>query len=78
MPPAIPIAITGVGAVTPLGSTSIRTVDNFFAGLSGISQLVSAEFADLGVQAGAPCACPIERVLPPHQARRLDRCSQLG
>ena len=78
MPPDIPIAITGVGAVTPLGSTSIRTVDNFFAGHSGISKLISAEFADLGVQAGAPCACPIERVLPPHQARRLDRCSQLG
>lgn len=78
MSPPVPIAITGLGAVSPLGNTAGCTVDNFFAGLSGIQHLDSAKFADLGVQIGARCECPIERVLPPHRARRLDRCTQLG
>lgn len=78
MSPTDPIAITGLGAVSPLGSTAGSTVDNFFSGLSGIQRLDAVGFADLGVQIGAPCDCPIDRVLPPHRARRLDRCTQLG
>ncbi|MBM5827381.1 MAG: beta-ketoacyl-ACP synthase, partial [Cyanobacteria bacterium M_surface_7_m2_040] len=73
-----PIAITGFGAVSPLGSTAQSSSQSFLAGGSGIQSLGCTEFSDFSVQIGGPCECPIERVLPPHRARRLDRCSQLG
>ena len=78
MPVPVAIAVTGLGVVSPLGTTVHDASARYAAGGSGITALEDAAYADLPVRIGAPCACPIERVLPAHRARRLDRCSQLG
>lgn len=72
------IAITGIGAVCPLGTTASESANAFLQGFQGIQRLDQQLLQDLPVHIGAPCLCPIEQILPPHQARRLDRSCQLA
>ncbi len=77
-PLARAIAITGLGAVSPLGDTATASVEAYFRGDHAIQLLESPNFQDLPVRIGAPCRCPIERILPAFRARRLDRATQLA
>lgn len=78
------IVITGVGAVTNLGTDADSTWDAMRAGRSGISKFEGAEFdryagkwsvTAMGqVKNWDPVSCGIEA----REAKRLDRCTLLG
>ncbi len=77
-PPQFPIAVTGVGAVCPLGDTAAAAAEAYLKGNQAIQRLDQPGLHDLPVRIGASCSCPIERILPAYRARRLDRTSQLA
>ncbi|MFJ9924092.1 beta-ketoacyl-[acyl-carrier-protein] synthase family protein [Streptomyces rubiginosohelvolus] len=70
------ILITGLGAITPLGSDVETTWRAALAGHSGVRALDQPWADDLPVRIAAPVTTelPLSRV----EARRMDRCSQLG
>lgn len=72
------VAITGLGAITPIGANVNETWDNSLAGNSGIVK-ISDEWANgLAAQiAGRVAQDPFE-ILDRVQARRMDRSTQLG
>ena len=72
------VVVTGLGAITPLGTDVPTTWDGMKAGRSGIQSLTEDWAAELPARiagwAAADPATLIDRV----QARRLDRCEQLA
>jgi 3-oxoacyl-[acyl-carrier-protein] synthase II len=73
------VVVTGMGATTPLGGDVASTWESLLAGRSGGRKL-PAGWAPmpLPVQIAAPAAVDPVTVLDRVQARRLDRCEQLG
>jgi 3-oxoacyl-[acyl-carrier-protein] synthase II len=73
------VVVTGLGATTPLGGDVASTWESLLAGRSGARKL-PADWAPmpLPVQIAAPAAVDPVTVLDRVQARRLDRCEQLG
>jgi beta-ketoacyl-acyl-carrier-protein synthase II len=73
------VVVTGVGAVTPVGNTAPDSWLALLAGRSGIGRisLFDASPFDVDVAAEVKDFRP-EAVLPPKEARRMDRYSQLG
>jgi len=80
--PSERLAITGWGAVTPLGNDPIATWQGSLAGRSGIRALDESWASDLPAriagQVGYGGADDPTRSLEPLLQRRLDRCSQLA
>ncbi|MCU0528188.1 MAG: beta-ketoacyl-[acyl-carrier-protein] synthase family protein [Cyanobium sp. Prado107] len=72
------IAVTGWGAVTPLGTDVAGTWNATVAGRSGISAIHDPWASDLPARIGGRITADIGAGLEPLQRRRLDRCSQLG
>jgi 3-oxoacyl-[acyl-carrier-protein] synthase II len=72
------IAITGLGVVSPLGSTHPTTWRSLLAGQSGLRSLDPSWSADLPSQVGGVSHFEIHALLEPHRARRLDRSAQMG
>jgi 3-oxoacyl-[acyl-carrier-protein] synthase II len=72
------VVVTGLGAITPLGTDVPTTWDGMKAGRSGVQSLTEDWAAELPARiagwAAADPATLIDRV----QARRLDRCEQLA
>jgi 3-oxoacyl-[acyl-carrier-protein] synthase II len=72
------VVITGMGALTPLGSDVASLWEGALAGRSGVRHI--DEFLggrdDLPVRIGAPMAVSPDTFLERVQARRMDRCSQ--
>jgi 3-oxoacyl-[acyl-carrier-protein] synthase II len=77
--PALPIAVTGLGAVTPLGTGREALWDNLLAGHCGFSPVSSFDTAKFNVHLGAEVQGfepgPYVRALDP---ARLGRASQLA
>jgi 3-oxoacyl-[acyl-carrier-protein] synthase II len=72
------VVITGIGAITPLGSSAPETWKNALAGKSGIVNITGDWTKDLAAQiAGLVLVDPFE-VLDRVSARRMDRSTQLG
>lgn len=72
------VAITGLGAITPIGANVNETWNNALAGNSGIVKLGDEWAEGLAAQiAGKVTQDPYE-VLDRVQARRMDRSTQLG
>ena len=72
------VAVTGLGAVTPLGGTAAELWEGLLAERSGARLLTEPWAESLPVRLAAPAAIdPAER-LDRVQARRLDRSSQLA
>ncbi|MGA1592204.1 MAG: beta-ketoacyl-ACP synthase II [Candidatus Nanopelagicales bacterium] len=72
------VAITGLGAITPIGANVNETWNNALAGNSGIVKLGDEWAEGLAAQiAGRVTQDPYE-VLDRVQARRMDRSTQLG
>ncbi|MGW2520666.1 beta-ketoacyl-[acyl-carrier-protein] synthase family protein [Streptomyces sp. NPDC001617] len=72
------IAVTGLGATTPLGGDVPSTWSALLAGVSGIS-LIDEEWTErLPVRIGARLRVDPTAVLDRVEARRLDRCEQVA
>ena len=72
------VAITGLGAITPIGANVNETWNNALAGNSGIVKLGDEWAEGLAAQiAGRVTQDPYE-ILDRVQARRMDRSTQLG
>ena len=72
------VVVTGIGAITPLGSSAPETWKNALAGKSGIVNITGDWTKDLAAQiAGLVLIDPYE-VLDRVSARRMDRSTQLG
>ena len=72
------VVVTGLGATTPLGGDVASTWESMLAGRSGAQTLAYDWAAELPVQIAAPAAVNPTTVIDRVQARRLDRCEQLG
>ncbi|HET6825553.1 MAG TPA: beta-ketoacyl-[acyl-carrier-protein] synthase family protein [Amnibacterium sp.] len=71
------IAVTGWGAVTPLGADADETWRRMLAGESGVRRLEQDWAADLPVRI-AGTAPSVEDLIPVREQRRLDRAEQLA
>ena len=75
----IRVAITGVGAVTPLGGDAASTWDACRSGRSGIAPITLFDAAALPTQiAGEVKEFDAEAVVGKKEARRTSRCTQLA
>ncbi|MEU5535599.1 beta-ketoacyl-[acyl-carrier-protein] synthase family protein [Streptomyces sp. NPDC020362] len=72
------IAVTGLGATTPLGGDVPSTWSALLAGESGISRIEEEWAERLPVQIAARLRVEPTTVLERVQARRLDRCEQVA
>ncbi len=75
-PPFPPVAVTGLGAITPLGPDVAALTEGLLSGRSGVRLLDEPEFAALPARLGASVDTEgrLERV----EARTLDRVQQLA
>ena len=73
-----PIAITGLGAISPLGESAKSTVAAYLRGDQAIQVLKGQDVDDFAVRIGAPVSSPIEEFFPAHRSRRLDRATQFA
>jgi 3-oxoacyl-[acyl-carrier-protein] synthase II len=73
---AAPVAVTGLGAVTPLGPDVAALWDGLLTGQSGVRLLDDPVFADAPVRLAA--TCDIDGRLDRVEARVLDRVQQLA
>ncbi|HEU0131109.1 MAG TPA: beta-ketoacyl-ACP synthase II [Mycobacteriales bacterium] len=74
----MPVYITGIGAVTPVGDTAAETWRALLAGESGVRLLEEERYADLPVRIAAPLKTdPAER-LDRVEARTLDRSQRVA
>jgi 3-oxoacyl-[acyl-carrier-protein] synthase II len=73
------VVITGLGAITPLGSEVKTTWDRLLKGTSGITEITSFDTSQHSVKiAGEVKDFRPEDRIPPKSARRLDRCVQFA
>jgi len=72
------VVITGIGAITPLGSTAPETWKNALLGKSGIVKLTTEMSQDLAAQIAGLVLVDPYQVLDRVVARRMDRSTQLG
>lgn len=72
------VVVTGIGATTPLGGTAPETWAALLEGRSGVRRIPDSFPDDLATKIAAPVAVDPSQVLERVEARRLDRCAQLG
>lgn len=73
------VAITGIGAITPVGNTSEESWSNMLAGNSGIGRIKQFDASELPVQiAGEVKAFRARDHMNHKDARRMSRASQLA
>ena len=74
----IEVAVTGLGASTPLGGDMASTWESMLAGRSGVSVLAQEWAGQLPARIAGSLAVEPTEVLSRVEARRLDRCEQLA
>jgi 3-oxoacyl-[acyl-carrier-protein] synthase II len=72
------VVVTGLGATTPLGGDVASTWAGMLAGRSGVQRLTEPWAQELPVRIAAPAAVDPVAIVGRVQARRMDRCEQLG
>ncbi len=72
------VVVTGLGATTPLGGDVASTWSAMLAGTSGVQRLTHDWIENLPVKIAAPAAVDPAEIIGRVQARRMDRCEQLG
>ncbi|RAY10959.1 beta-ketoacyl-ACP synthase [Actinomadura craniellae] len=70
----VKVAITGLGATTPLGGDVASTWSALLAGRSGVRKLDWEDVEELPTHFAATIAVESDQVMPKHRLRRLDRC----
>ena len=73
-----PVAVTGVGVVSPLGGDSDAFLEALLAGRSGIRRIVAPFAERLGTRIAAQVTDDVAARFPAPRARTLDRVSQLA
>jgi 3-oxoacyl-[acyl-carrier-protein] synthase II len=74
----IPVVVTGMGAVTPLGANLPQTWEALLAGKSGARYLTEEWAEPLPVRIGAPSVVEPASLLDRVEARKLDRSGQFA
>jgi 3-oxoacyl-[acyl-carrier-protein] synthase II len=74
----IEVAVTGLGASTPVGGDMATTWESMLAGRSGVSVLAEEWAGQLPARIAGRLAVEPTDVLSRVEARRLDRCEQLA
>lgn len=73
------VVVTGLGMVSPIGSTVEESWNNALAGKSGIGVITQFDVSSFGSRiAGEVKNFEVEKYLPAKEARRFDRFIQLG
>lgn len=72
------IAVTGLGAVSPVGDTAAETWDAFLAGRSGVAELDDEWAAALPVHIAGRVTADLSTRLSVKERRRMDRAEQLA
>ena len=72
------VVVTGLGAITPVGTDVTSTWESLLAGRSGVQKLTEAWAAELPERIAAWAAADPATLLDRIQARRLDRCEQFA
>jgi 3-oxoacyl-[acyl-carrier-protein] synthase II len=72
------VVITGLGAITPLGTDVPSTWESLLAGRSGVVRLTQDWAAELPTRIAAWAAADPATLIDRVQARRLDRCEQFA
>lgn len=72
------VVITGLGATTPLGGDVASTWEGLLAGRPGVHAISEDWAAQLPTKFAARAVVQPTTVIPRVEARRMDRCSQLG
>lgn len=72
------VAITGLGAVTPIGLNVKDTWENALSGKSGIRNIDPTWSEGLSAKIAGTIEIDSSEILGKVQARRMDRSSQLG
>jgi 3-oxoacyl-[acyl-carrier-protein] synthase II len=72
------VVITGLGAITPLGTDVASTWESLLAGRSGVVRLTQDWAAELPTRIAAWAAADPATLIDRVQARRLDRCEQFA
>jgi 3-oxoacyl-[acyl-carrier-protein] synthase II len=72
------VVITGLGAITPVGTDVASTWESLLAGRSGVVKLTQDWAADLPTRIAAWAAADPATLIDRVQARRLDRCEQFA
>jgi len=72
------VVVTGLGAISPVGADVATTWKSLLAGRSGVVPLTDSWAGELPVRMAAWAAAEPAALLDRTQARRMDRCEQLG
>lgn len=72
------VAVTGLGAVTPVGGTAAETWSSLLAGRSGIAALTQEWAEGLPVRMAGTVTADFASALSTPEIRRMDRCGQLA
>jgi 3-oxoacyl-[acyl-carrier-protein] synthase II len=72
------VAVTGLGAITPVGTDVTSTWASLLAGRSGVVRLTDDWAAELPTRIAAWAAADPATLIDRVQARRLDRCEQFA
>ncbi|MEY9894332.1 3-oxoacyl-[acyl-carrier-protein] synthase II [Catenulispora sp. MAP5-51] len=72
------VAVTGFGAVTPVGADAPSAWKAMLAGQSGVRTLPQETTAGLQVRIGAPADIDLAAVIPSSRLRTMDRCAGLA
>src|SRR5208337_2319402 len=72
------VVVTGLGAITPVGVDVATTWKSLLTGRSGVVELTDSWAAKLPARIAARAAADPAALLDRIQARRMDRCEQLG
>ena len=72
------VVVTGLGAITPVGTDVATTWESMLAGRSGVGPLTDDWAAELPARIAAWAAADPAALIDRVQARRLDRCEQFA
>jgi 3-oxoacyl-[acyl-carrier-protein] synthase II len=72
------VVVTGLGAITPVGTDVATTWESMLAGRSGVGPLTDDWAAELPARIAAWAAADPATLIDRVQARRLDRCEQFA
>ena len=78
MSQATRVAITGRGALTPVGQDAVSTWNALVAGVSGVAVVDEAWAGDLPVRIAAQVVPGFEQLLSVRELRRMDRAEQFA